>query len=114
MNIEMQKANLLADHIDAFIKYVDKCYRSHTVYWNTDKWYQIKLWIEEYKMNMIVAELYRINRFSWDEKYTLYLVRQFQKGFKNIEEYVNHHYHDLFLITGRLHTLKNLCQFFIK
>jgi hypothetical protein len=109
MNFEMQKANLLADNIGEFIKFVYDNYenkRSFLV--NTDKLYQVKLLVEEYKFRIIADELHRINQFSWDEKYTFYLVNQFKQGVTIIDEYVRNHNNDLFILTARLHTLKNL------
>lgn len=114
MNSEMQKANILAEQINGFIAFVDKCHRNKSVYFNSDKMYQVKLWVDEYKFQTLAKELLRINRFSWDEKYTHYLVEQFLKGSAIIEEYVKNHYDDLFLLTARLYTLKNICSSFTK
>ncbi|CAH2714811.1 hypothetical protein BACCIP111895_01987 [Neobacillus rhizosphaerae] len=111
MNFEMQKANMLAEHIHDFIDYVRKNNKTiNSLYANKDQIYQIKLWIEEYKFHIIADELLRINQYSWDEKYTYYLVEQFKKGISIIDEYVTNHYDDLFLFTARLYTLKNLIQ----
>ncbi|WML39958.1 hypothetical protein RCG19_22795 [Neobacillus sp. OS1-2] len=111
MNFEMQKANMLAEQINDFIQYVRRSYEpKNSVYSNKDKIYQINLWVQEYKFQIIADELYRINQFSWDEKYTFYLVDQFQKGMNIIEEYVANNYNDLFLFSARLYTLKNLIQ----
>lgn len=113
MNIEMEKANLLARNILTFIKFVQTCHdKKNSSYTNTDKVYQIKLIIIEYKFRILAEELLRINRFTWDEKYTHYLVDQLQKGINVIDEYVQHNYHDLFIFTARLYTLKNLCLSF--
>lgn len=110
MNIQMQKANMLAEQINAFITFVDRLYLNKSVNFNSDKMYQVKLWIDEYKFQTLAKELLRINRFSWDEQYTYYLVEQFQKGTAIIKEYVEYHYEDLFLLTARLYTLNNLCS----
>lgn len=111
MNFEMQKANMLAEHMNDFMQYVQRSYQSKNgIYSNKDKIYQIKLWMEEFKFQIIADELLRINQFSWDEKYTYYLVGQFQKGINIIEEYVSNNYNDLFLFTARLYTLKNIGQ----
>lgn len=107
MNVEMQKANMLADQINGFIKFVNKCSSKNSVYINHNQLYQVKLWIDEYKFHTLAKELHRINRFSWDEKYTHYLVGEFLKGMNIIEEYVKNHSEDLFLLTARLYTLRN-------
>ncbi|KAB2336316.1 hypothetical protein F7731_12575 [Cytobacillus depressus] len=115
MNFEMQKANMLADNIIALLKFVQKNYEvKNSFYSNPDKWYQIKLLMEEYKFKILAEELKRINRFIWDEKYTHYLVKQFRKGKSVIDEYVKNNYDDLFILTAKLYTLEKLCQSFYK
>jgi hypothetical protein len=109
MNFEMQKALMLAETINSFIKFVRESFENkRSFYENTDKLYQIKLLIEEFKFQIVADELHRINQFSWDEKYTNILVEQFNKGFSIIDEYVKNNYNDLFILTARLHTLKSL------
>ncbi|MEH7355649.1 hypothetical protein V7150_19155 [Neobacillus drentensis] len=111
MNFEMQKANMLAEHINGFIKYVQRSYKSkNSLHSNKDKIYKIKLWMEDFKFQIIADELLRINQYSWDEKYTYYLVEQFRKGINIIDEYVTNNYNELFIFTARLYTLKNLSQ----
>jgi|SRR5579875_1470487 len=115
MNFGMQKANMLAKNINSFIKYVRHSYENRSsFYTNHDKLYQIKLLIEEYKFQIIADELYRINQFSWDEKYTYILVEQFKQGLNIIDEYVKNNYTELFMLTARLHTLKSLTALFSK
>jgi hypothetical protein len=110
MKLEMQKAILLAENINDFIKFIKKIYENKTsLGLKKDKWYQIKLLIEEFKFQMIADELKRINMFEWDKKYTHYLVESFMKGLNIIDEYVRNNGQDLFLISGRLHTLRTLC-----
>ncbi|WP_026566829.1 hypothetical protein [Bacillus sp. UNC41MFS5] len=113
MKFEMQKANLLAENINGFITYVQKCHvNRNSNRFTPDKLYQIKLLIEEYKFQILADELIRINKFDWDERYTYYLVDRFKEGFKIIEEYVKNSYDELFLLTGRLYTLKSLSETF--
>ncbi len=109
----MQKANMLAEHMNGFIQFVNKSVADHNSFkFNSDKLYQIKLLIEEFRFQILADELLRINHFDWDEKYTYYLVDRFKEGFGIIEEYVQNHYDDLFLLSARLYTLKNICQSF--
>ncbi len=107
---EMQKALLLAENIKGFIRYVEKHKNSFMV--DADKMYQVKLFINEYKFKIISDELHRINQFEWDGKYTYYLVDSLQKGLTTIDEYVQYNYNDLFILTARLYTLKNLSYSF--
>ncbi|MDR6123995.1 hypothetical protein QFZ87_003592 [Bacillus sp. SLBN-46] len=109
MEFERQKAIMLAENITSFIKFVNQRHENKNNFRiHSDKLYQIKLLTEEYKFQIIADELLRINQFDWDGKYTYYLVDQFQNGMNIIDEYVQNHYNDLFLLTARIHTLKNL------
>ncbi|WP_462413277.1 hypothetical protein [Neobacillus sp. Marseille-QA0830] len=113
MHYERQKAMMLAEQMNEFIRFVVKSHENQkSLHPNTDKIYQIKLWIEDFKFQIIADELIRINQYDWDEKYTHYLVGQFEKGIHVIEEYVKNNYHDLFIFTARLYTLTNLSQSF--
>ncbi|MFC4799737.1 hypothetical protein ACFPA1_10235 [Neobacillus sp. GCM10023253] len=115
MQFEMQKAIMLAENINNFIKFVHKTHANkNSVYVNVDKVYQMKLIMEEFQYQIIADELIRINQFSWDGKYTHYLVNRFQEGHDIIEEYVKNNYDDLFIFSGRLYTLKNLVLSFSK
>lgn len=109
MKFERQKANMLAENINEFIKFVQKHYENkNSGKFHPDKLFQVKLLVEEYKFHIIADELLRINMFDWDGKYTYYLVDWFIKGLTIIEEYVKNNDHDLFLLTARLHTLRSL------
>ncbi|WP_102262419.1 hypothetical protein [Mesobacillus jeotgali] len=113
MNADMQKANLLAENIKGFADFVQKCYKSKSgLILNHDKLYQVKMWVEEYKFNQLADELERINMFEWDEQYTLLLVERYRKGMRIIEDYVEHNQSDLFILTARIHTLRNLSELF--
>jgi len=113
MKFERQKAKMLADTINGFIKYVQKSHKNkNSIRFTPDKLYQIKLLIEEYRFQILADELIRINQFDWDGKYTYYLVDQFKEGLKIIEEYVKNNYDDLFLLSGRLYTLNSLIESF--
>jgi hypothetical protein len=113
LKFEMQKAIMLAENINEFIKYVQKNHEiKNSFRFNIDKLYQVKLLIEEYKFQMIADELLRINQYSWDGKYTYYLVDGFKKGMDVIDDYVKNHYEELYLLSARLYTLKDLIQLF--
>lgn len=113
MNFDMQKANLLAENIKGFAAFVRISYNHKSgLILNHDKLYQVKLWVEEYKFKQIADELARINMFEWDEKYTLLLVERFLKGLQIIDNYVEHNKADLFILTARIHILKNLSALF--
>jgi hypothetical protein len=114
MQPEMQKAIILAENINGFIKFVQNQRNKNNFRIDNNKLLQIKFLIEEYKFQIVADELIRINQFDWDEKYTLYLVEQFKKGINIIDEYVKNNYNELFIVTARLYTLKNLCSSFSK
>src|SRR3954468_9208102 len=108
MNFNMRIANLLAENINRFIEFVYSQDKKRSFILNTDKLYQIRLFVEEFKLQLLADELQRINQFSWNEKYTHLLVERFRKGIDVIDEYVERNYDHLFIFTARLHTLKSL------
>jgi hypothetical protein len=105
MEFKMQKAIMLAENINGFIKFV---HNNKNVSSNPDKLYQIKLIMEDFKFQILADELLRINQFDWDGKYTLLLVDIFISGMDIIEEFVKNNYNDLFILSARIHTLKGL------
>lgn len=113
MDFEMKKANMLANHIHEFIIFVDRLYNTKSsVCSNFDKMYQIKLLIEEYQLRSLADELLRINMYTWDHGYTHLLISRFRKGLSVIDEYVENNSGDLFILSARIHTLKNLSTTF--
>ncbi|WHY02827.1 hypothetical protein [Neobacillus sp. DY30] len=114
MQPEMQKAIILAENINGFIKFVQNQRTLNNFRIDNNKLLQINYLVEEYKFQIVADELIRINQFDWNEKYTLYLVNQFQQGITIIDEYVKNNYNELFIVTARLHTLINLCNSFSK
>jgi len=114
LKFAMQKAILLAVNMKDFTEFVQKLATNKSgLILDQNKLYQVKLWMEEHKFRSLAEEILRINRFEWDEKYTLLLVNRFWKGFMIIHDYVEYHYSDLFILTARLHTLRNLSEEFI-
>jgi hypothetical protein len=115
MNVQMEKANMLAKGMNEFIAFVYKHLKNkHSSLINLDKLYHIKLLIEEHKLQILADELKRINQFTWDEKYSYYLINQFNKALTIIDDYVAIYENDLYMLTGRLYTLKNLVLMFEK
>jgi len=114
MNFERQKAMALAKNIKEFIEFIHRQKNQNNFRIDTDKLFQVKLWIEEFKFQILADELIRINQFDWDENYTFYLVDRFQQGITIIDEYVKNHYQELFILTARIYTLKNLSSVFSK
>lgn len=111
----MQKANLLAENIDSFIQFVHKYHQHKNSFrFHPDKLYQIKLIVEDFKFQILADELKRINQFDWDEKYTYYLVEQFNQGITIINEYLKNNYDDLFLLSARVHILMGQISFIRK
>jgi len=109
MTIEMDKANLLAEAIKGFELFVQKSYReNNTNLSNSEKLYRLKHLVDEFKLNIIAAELSRINRFVYDEKYTMILVNDFKKAITIIGEFIDNNYDDLFIFSARLYTLRSL------
>lgn len=113
MDFEMKKANMLAKNIHEFIDFVDRLYKTESsVCSNLDKLYQIKLLIEEYQLRSMADELLRINMYTWDHEYTHLLIGRFRKGLRVIDEYVENYPGELFILSARIHILKNLSTTF--
>jgi hypothetical protein len=113
MKNQMQKAKLLAENIRVFIKFVHKALENKNNSRSyTDKIYQLKLWIEDFKFQSLADELTRVNQVTCDEKYTKLLVDRFRKGIMIIDEYVERNYEELYIFTAKLYTLKNLSTSF--
>lgn len=111
MNTDMQKALLLAENTHSFLLFVLKC-QEHHVAWglSQDRLLQVHYWIKEYRFSVMADELQRINQYSYDGKYSQYLVGEVKKGLDIIHEYVKHHEHELYMLTGRIHTLMSICK----
>lgn len=110
MNSRMQIANLLADQVDNFIEFVKGQEKKKSLVLNQDKWYQVRLFLEEFRFSLVADELHRINTFSWNESYTILLVNDILNGTAVIEEFAERNYDDLFLLTAKLFTIKELCR----
>ncbi|MEH7884243.1 hypothetical protein V7654_07940 [Bacillus sp. JJ1609] len=109
MKYQMQKANLLAENIRVFIKFVNKTLdNKNNPQSYSNRIYQLKLWIEDFKFQSLADELSRVNQVTCDEKYTRLLVGRFRKGIMIIDEYVERNYEDLYIFTAKLYTLKNI------
>lgn len=113
MEYYMRMANLLADNLYGFIDFVEGNWQDKSILiTNEDKWYQVKLFIDEYKLRVVADELRRINRFCWNEPYTTLLVNDLKKALLVIDEFVERNENDLFFMTGRLYMLNNLSILF--
>ena len=110
MNSRMQIANLLADQVDNLIDFVKVQEKKKSLLLNQDKWYQVRLFVEEFRFPLVADELHRINTFSWNESYTILLVNDILNGTAVMEEFAERNYDDLFLLTAKLFTIKELCR----
>jgi hypothetical protein len=113
MAFEREKANLLAVNLRGFIQYVHNSFQENNKNLsNPDQLYRLKHLVDEFKFHIIADELIRINAFEYDEKYTMYLINEFNKGITIIGEYIDHNHDDLFIFSARLFTLKGLGSLF--
>ena len=109
MNFEKEKADMLAENMKSFIKYVQLNVQRNNIHLsNPDKLYRLKLLLHEFQFRIIADELLRINRFIFDEKYTAILVNRFRKGIQIIGEFIDNNYNDLYIFTPRLYTLRSI------
>lgn len=100
MDIQMQKANMLADQVRDFIMLVQEKQKED------EGIFHIKLLTEDFKLKVLSEELKRINKYEWDPHYSFYLVKRIKKGFQVIEEYIKGR-EELYIINGRVYTINN-------
>ena len=112
MDSNMTMANLLADNVNSLIDLVRRHEKKQSFLLDQDKWYQVRLFLEDFRFHIVADELHRINTFCWNESYTKLLVTDVRKGLAVIDEFTERNYNDLFLLTAKLYTIKQLCQFF--
>jgi len=113
MELERQKAILLANNIKEF---VDLVKRSHAYnrFIDPNKSYRLTLIVEEFRLMTISDELLRINQHIYEERSSCILIERFRTAFKQIAEYVGQNEDDLFLFTGRIDTLVHDLDLFPK
>ncbi|MDZ5472264.1 hypothetical protein SM124_10945 [Bacillus sp. 31A1R] len=113
MNVQMEKATLLAEQLKSFIDLVYRSYNKETHFeFHHDKVYRLKSLVDEYRFNIISEELLRVNKFVWDEKVTPVLVDRVKEKLVTIDEYVESNYQDLYLFSVRLSNIKSLLATF--
>ncbi len=115
MKTSMRKARLLAESLQGLLDLVTRAYEEHHYYvQNEQSLYRLKSLVDEHRFQLYVDELNRLNTFSWDEKQTITLINRVGENIKPIEEYVFQRYNDLFLFSGRIHSIKSIIASFMK
>jgi len=113
MELEQQKAQLLATNIKEFVDLVqDGNNQPFGQLANSEKLFRLKLIIEEFKIETIADELLRVNTYTWDKQASRILIDRFITAFRHISEYVENNYHELFFVSARIYTLKHDCRLF--
>lgn len=112
MKFEMQKANMLAENIIGFMNFVQRSSEYNTGGSNTDQLYRLKLLVKEFQFKILAEELLRVNRYTWDEKYTRILVDRIRHGINTIDEYIQNNSNELFMFIPRVYTVKANCAAF--
>lgn len=113
LNFDRVKADMLADNIHGYIKYVNKSYQEKNSYLShPEKLYRLKHLTDEFNLPLLASELTRINRFVYDEKYTRELVHEIRKAISIIGDYIEQNEEDLFIFVPRIHILRSLCRSF--
>jgi hypothetical protein len=114
MELEQQKAQLLATNIKGFVDLVQNGKNQpFGQISNSEKLFRLKLIIEEFRIETIADELLRVNTHTWDEQASGILVDRFITAFHHIREYVENNYHDLFFVSARIYTLEHDCRLFL-
>jgi hypothetical protein len=114
MELEQQKARLLATNIKEFVDLVQNGNNQpFGQLANSEKLFRLKLIIEEFRIETIADELIRVNTHTWDEQASRILVDRFITAFHHIKEYVENNYNDLFFVSARIYTLDHDCRLFL-
>ncbi|MCM3584152.1 hypothetical protein M3182_00105 [Mesobacillus maritimus] len=113
MELERQKAILLANNIKEFVNLVNKSH-VYDQFMDPNKSYRLTLIVEEFRITTISDELLRINQHTYEERSSRILIDRFRTAFKQIAEYVGQNEDDLFLFTGRIDTLVHDLDLFPK
>jgi len=115
MELERQKASLLATNLKSFVEFVDHIYYSPNKHLShPDKLFRLKLIVDEYRLGTIADELMRVNKHAWDERSSPFLIDRFVTSWGNVTEYMENNLNDLYIFSGRVYTLTNYCRLFIR
>jgi hypothetical protein len=113
MNSNMRKANLLAENLQGLIDLVNKTYHHHTYFVpNQDVLYRLHALVGEFRFQILADELLRLNKYSWDEKQTVDIIEKLDKKIAIIDEFIRNNYNDLFLFSGRVHSIRSIMDSF--
>ncbi|WP_409250642.1 hypothetical protein V1502_10720 [Bacillus sp. SCS-153A] len=108
MNFKLERAKLLAVNLQGFIDLVNRTYEQHPFFvLKPDLLYRLKLLVEEFRFQLLADELKRLTRYEGEEKQTLMNVEKVDKKIAIIEEYIEANYDDLFIFSGRVHSIRS-------
>ncbi|MGD6801925.1 hypothetical protein FZC79_19980 [Rossellomorea vietnamensis] len=109
MNFNMSSAKLLALNLQGFLDLVDRTYRQHSfIVLNQDILYRLKLLVEEFRLQVLTDELVRLTKYEDEERQTLVNIEKVHEKVLIIEEYIENNYDDLFLFSGRVHSIRSI------
>lgn len=105
MNFEQERAILFGENLIHFAKYVYQSSDKHILY-DPDKFFRLTNLIEEYRLQVLGAEIVRLNQFSWEPRESEHLIERASQAIATIDEYIENNMDGLFIFSARVHTLK--------
>ncbi|WP_456274830.1 hypothetical protein [Bacillus sp. AK031] len=113
MSFNRQMAKLLALNLQGFIDLVDRTYRQPSaIVLNQEILYRLKLLVEEFRFQILTDELLRLSKYEGEDKQTLMNIEKVNEKIAIMEEFVEQNYDDLFLFTGRIHSIRSIINTF--
>jgi hypothetical protein len=113
MNFNTERAKLLAVNLQGFIDLVDRTVEQHSfIVLNKDILYRLKLLVEEFRFQILADELFRLTKYESEEKQTLMNIEKVNEKIVILEEFVQQNYDDLFIFSGRVHSIRSIIEMF--
>ncbi|RIW32037.1 hypothetical protein D3H55_14275 [Bacillus salacetis] len=113
MNVNIERAKLLAVNLQGFLDLVKRTYEQNSfIVLNQDILYRLNLLVEEFRFQILADELFRLTKYEDEEKQTLKNVEKVNEKLVILEEFVQHNYDDLFIFSGRVHSMRSIINLF--
>ncbi|EDL66616.1 hypothetical protein [Bacillus sp. SG-1] len=109
MNFNLQKAKLLTVNLQGFIDLVSRIHdQQSNIVVNQDILYRLKLLVEEFRLQLLADELKRLTKFDGEERQTLLNTEKVNEKIIIIDDFIQQNYDDLFIFSGRVHSIRSI------
>ncbi|WP_113928014.1 hypothetical protein [Bacillus sp. P14.5] len=111
MNFNMSSAKLLALNLQGLLDLVNRTYQQHSfIVLDQEILYRLKLLVEEYRLQALTDELFRLTKYDEEEKQTLMNIEKVHEKVIVLDEFIHNNYDDLFLFSGRVHSILSIIE----